>query len=61
MELGSWGDFPLVKTATAPNNSLADIEKGPKFHMEESAAPSGPAGRNALVPRAESAEVGDPE
>eukprot|EP00969_Alexandrium_andersonii_P194726 8600621-Alexandrium_andersonii.AAC.1 len=36
------------------NNSLAEIE-----NMEKAAAPSRPAGRNILVPRSESAEVGD--
>ena len=50
-----------VNAATALNNSWADIEEGPKFHMEEAAAPSRPAGRNVLALRWESAEVGDPE
>eukprot|EP00969_Alexandrium_andersonii_P328250 14505596-Alexandrium_andersonii.AAC.1 len=35
---------------------MAKTEKGPKFHVEEAAAPEGP--RNGLVPRSDSAEVG---
>eukprot|EP00969_Alexandrium_andersonii_P372190 15481174-Alexandrium_andersonii.AAC.1 len=44
----------------ALNNSVANIERGPKFHADEAAVSAGPAGRKLLVPRSESAEVGDP-
>eukprot|EP00969_Alexandrium_andersonii_P350802 15434000-Alexandrium_andersonii.AAC.1 len=50
-----------VKPTTYPNNTLADIEKGPTFHIDEAAVQAGPAGRNALVHGLESAEDGDPE
>eukprot|EP00969_Alexandrium_andersonii_P279196 12340513-Alexandrium_andersonii.AAC.1 len=51
---------PRVETATSLNDSLAKLEKGPKFHMEEAAAPSRPTGLNVLVLRLDSAEIGDP-
>eukprot|EP00969_Alexandrium_andersonii_P148218 6552271-Alexandrium_andersonii.AAC.1 len=37
-----------VKTTTALNSSLAEIEKGAKFHMEGAAAPAGPYGEASL-------------
>eukprot|EP00969_Alexandrium_andersonii_P281587 12447686-Alexandrium_andersonii.AAC.2 len=58
----SVGSLPLVASSTvgcpswvqatmAPNNSLAKAEKGPKFHLEETALPAGAAGE-ASLPRA---------
>eukprot|EP00969_Alexandrium_andersonii_P330895 14625704-Alexandrium_andersonii.AAC.1 len=45
----------------ALNSSLSEVEKVPQFPTGEAAAPDRPAGRNVLVPRSESADVGDPE
>eukprot|EP00969_Alexandrium_andersonii_P094141 4159799-Alexandrium_andersonii.AAC.1 len=39
---------------------MAKLEEGPIFHMEEAAAPSGPAGRKVPARRSESANVGNP-
>eukprot|EP00969_Alexandrium_andersonii_P214611 9478392-Alexandrium_andersonii.AAC.1 len=52
--------MPLVKATPALNNSLVKVEKVSRFHREEAAAPRRHAGRNVLVPRSESAELGDP-
>eukprot|EP00969_Alexandrium_andersonii_P026002 1134718-Alexandrium_andersonii.AAC.1 len=51
---------PRVETNTALNSPLNSTEKVPEIRMEDSAAPSRPAGRNVLVPHSESVEVGDP-
>eukprot|EP00969_Alexandrium_andersonii_P000165 7241-Alexandrium_andersonii.AAC.1 len=50
-----------VKTTTALNTSLAQVDEGPKLHRQEPAAPTSPQGRNALVLRSTPEEVGDPE
>eukprot|EP00969_Alexandrium_andersonii_P069724 3077213-Alexandrium_andersonii.AAC.1 len=48
------------KPTTQPNIALAEIQKGPSFHMDEAAVPAGPTGRNVLVQGLESTENGDP-
>ena len=58
---GACRQRPHFKAATSLNNSLAGIEKGPTFHMDEAAVPAGPTGRNVLAQGSESAENGDPE
>eukprot|EP00969_Alexandrium_andersonii_P144097 6372045-Alexandrium_andersonii.AAC.1 len=39
---------------------LAKHRKGPAFHMDEAAAPTGPTGRIVIVQGSESAENWDP-
>eukprot|EP00969_Alexandrium_andersonii_P061051 2690496-Alexandrium_andersonii.AAC.1 len=39
-----------VRATTYPNNTLAEIEKGPTFHMDEAAVRAGPARRNGPCP-----------
>eukprot|EP00969_Alexandrium_andersonii_P256084 11321193-Alexandrium_andersonii.AAC.1 len=39
---------PQVEPTKYPNNTLANIEECPTFHMDEAAAPAGPTGRIAL-------------
>eukprot|EP00969_Alexandrium_andersonii_P271395 11995239-Alexandrium_andersonii.AAC.1 len=45
-----------AKTVTFPNNTVAEIQKGPTFHVGEAAAPAGPTGRSVLVQGLTSAE-----
>eukprot|EP00969_Alexandrium_andersonii_P349503 15431177-Alexandrium_andersonii.AAC.1 len=52
---------PTVQATTpALNDPVAETEKGPKFHMEEAAAPASPQGETSLSRALNRQKVGNP-